>query len=638
MTSPLFGRRSAVRALVALRRGAPPRRFALPTTASLLPNVHIHRTRLLDDSVLPATTRSFASQRTATKGAPAGRIIRMEERGRSKVGKKGEIASSQRTAVKGAGRIRMEERGKAKGKKSKICSGCGAEVVRGSGSSKVFSTGQDALEGKSKRAAKKSRYYDAFDRDRDPDFLCSRCRALQSDDVWGAYDALHDVSPEIFRDQLRTITGRRQFGMCVAVVDATDPEHSAMKKLRQCVGKMPCWLVLNKVDLVPRMSRGDVWALRKKISAISESQYVKVFVVSAKTNAGIVRLAEEMLENLGGKDVFVVGSANVGKSTLVKKLSNLFADSIYMKGQKGKRRRDSIGKLNVTSSNLPGTTLQAIRIPCFPSDRHALWDTPGIINKKAVQYALFPSHLMEPLTRPGAIPIPTKENGRKLNLKADNSLLIEAGWMDGESDDESEPRIRSEDSNAPAEPVEPCVLGRVDVDGIEDGDSVYAECYLHPSLRIRVVPTSEAPDTATVPREHVRRVNMYIKKGVRQPPSDAEEAYSVPLKAYIHPDAPRGEVVPGPSYWNEMQRKFYMDLSFASLGWIAFAHGSKFALVPHCVEGSVFSTRPALYPLRMDRWIANHPRNPEHEPDVVDEEVIRRLDIAARRGRHGQYH
>ena len=26
-----------------------------------------------------------------------------------------------------------------------------------------------------------------------------------------------------------------------------------------------------------------------------------------------------------------------------------------------------------------GTTLQAIRVPCFSSHRHALWDTPGIL-------------------------------------------------------------------------------------------------------------------------------------------------------------------------------------------------------------------------------------------------------------------
>jgi hypothetical protein len=36
----------------------------------------------------------------------------------------------------------------------------------------------------------------------------------------------------------------------------------------------------------------------------------------------------------------------------------------------------------------PGTTLQAVCIPCFSLDRHALWDTPGIISKERRQ--LFP--------------------------------------------------------------------------------------------------------------------------------------------------------------------------------------------------------------------------------------------------------
>ena len=56
------------------------------------------------------------------------------------------------------------------------------------------------------------------------------------------------------------------FCICLvdATVDATD-EHSIMKHLRRYVTSTPCWLVVNKIDLMPRMSPGDRSHLRQRI-------------------------------------------------------------------------------------------------------------------------------------------------------------------------------------------------------------------------------------------------------------------------------------------------------------------------------------------------------------------------------------
>ena len=149
-----------------------------------------------------------------------------------------------------------------------------------------------------------------------------------------------------------------------------------------------------------------------------------------------MHLAEELLANLRGKDVLVVGTANVGKTTLVQKLASTIAGAVYMKGKSGQRQRDVAANLDVTASHLPGTTLQAIRIPCFSSPGHALWDTPGIINSKALQYSLFPAHLMEPLSRGiQSIPVPTKENGLMFSVRRGMSILVEAKWMETNDDD-----------------------------------------------------------------------------------------------------------------------------------------------------------------------------------------------------------
>ena len=105
-----------------------------------------------------------------------------------------------------------------------------------------------------------------------------------------------------------------------------------------------------------------------------------------------MHLAEELLANLRGKDVFVVGTANVGKTTLVQKLASTIAGAVYMKGKSGQRQRDVAANLDVTASHLPGTTLQAIRIPCFSS--------------------------LETLSRGiQPIPVPTKENGLMFSVR-----------------------------------------------------------------------------------------------------------------------------------------------------------------------------------------------------------------------------
>jgi GTP-binding protein EngB required for normal cell division len=315
-----------------------------------------------------------------------------------------------------SGRVVAYQEGKSrqKSKAPKLCAGCGAQVIfQRNEEQQLFKTGVDAVDPTlSKKQAKLARYYDTFGHKHNTEnpFLCERCIALKSENIWKAYDALHDVEASVFRNQISHIVGRRRWGLCIMVVDATDPEHSAIKKLRDCIGKKTAvWIAINKIDLVPRMSPGDQRQLRMRIENISDKKTIKCFAVSAKTGAGVLELAEAMLANLRGQDVFVVGSANVGKSSLVQRMTCTIArGNIRFKGRQGAKRRDMLKDLVVTGSHLPGTTLQAVRVPCFPSIKHALWDTPGIINRKALQYSLFPTHLMEPLARPEPVPVPTR--------------------------------------------------------------------------------------------------------------------------------------------------------------------------------------------------------------------------------------
>jgi hypothetical protein len=304
--------------------------------------------------------------------------------------------------------------------------------------------------------------------------------------------------------------------------------------------------------------------------------------------------------------------------------------------------------LHVTGSHLPGTTLQAVRIPCFSSERHALWDTPGIINRKALQYSLFPAHLMEPLARPEPIPVPTRDNGLVGMLAEGYSLLIEAKWMDDDyvdprekegredteedGDDEGKKKENDDTAEPKQKTNEPCVLGRIDMINVEGNAAVYAQAYLHPSLRVCVVPTSLAPDQATIPASHVKRIQDKIKSATRQKKDIYPESVSLPLKFYDTKELQNGEISPGLKCQNPNSGKFHMDLSFASLGWIAFTHHGNFTIRPYCVEGSVFSKRRSLYPINL---ATSTDMEYSSTDDTLDEEErTRRLQHAQRAGRH----
>jgi hypothetical protein len=79
-----------------------------------------------------------------------------------------------------------------------------------------------------------------------------------------------------------------------------------------------------------------------------------------------------------------------------------------------------------------------------------------------------------------------------------------------------------------------------------------------------------------------------------------------------------------------------MDIVFASLGWIAISHRGKFTVVPHCVEGSVFSKRPSIYPTNIATRLVS---NPDYDDagsfsNLSEEEAMNRLRAAAKAGRH----
>eukprot|EP00804_Cyclotella_cryptica_P010318 CCRYP_012249-RA/>CCRYP_012249-RA protein AED:0.29 eAED:0.29 QI:0/-1/0/1/-1/1/1/0/350 len=284
-------------------------------------------------------------------------------------------ASSGRVAYINANEKSRAQNPREHKKNALLCSGCGVEIILHDdidshlqASKQAMASGiHAASESRSKRLEKKARYADVLDSHKTNPQLCPRCQHLQQNDVWNAYDALKDVDASVFSNQLSHIVNRRRFGLCIVVVDATDAEFRAVRKLRDMIGRTPCILVINKIDLLPRANRRDVAFLGRQIQKIKHSpKMIDPYAISSSRGWGMVSLAEGILKHIAGRDVFVIGSANVGKSTLVKNLSSLIARTLRLKGQtEFRQRRDALKNLNVTSSHLPGTTYRLFESHVF---------------------------------------------------------------------------------------------------------------------------------------------------------------------------------------------------------------------------------------------------------------------------------
>jgi len=210
---------------------------------------------------------------------------------------------------------------------------------------------------------------------------------------------------------------------------------------------------------------------------------------------------------------------------------------------------------------------------------------------------------------------------------------VEAPWMmadDGKDHGHSTENMNDE-KGATAEQNYPGVLARVDLVGL-DKWQMRVQAFLHPSLTVRIVPTSQAPNRAIIPASHVQRINQRMKVSTHFVDSK-DNHYSKDLLPFYQPNNPSGEFVPGENEYSPNNELFVMDVVFASLGWLAFVHKEKYRLIPHCVEGSVFTKRRSLYPVNLQTNIEEY-GDGHLGPDVLNDSAKYRLQDAARSGRH----
>jgi ribosome biogenesis GTPase YqeH len=188
--------------------------------------------------------------------------------------------------------------------------------------------------------------------------VCRRCYRITH---------YNEVAPvAIHHDEfVRIVSGiGRKKALVVNMVDLFDFSGSWIDNLRRYVGGNPVLLVANKVDLLPRQSnleRVEHW-LRKEVEK-KGIQLERVILVSARKGINVEQVKAFIEKYADERDVYVVGTANTGKSTLINRLIRMFGDT---------------EEVELTTSRFPGTTLSTVELN-IPHYKHRIIDTPGIM-------------------------------------------------------------------------------------------------------------------------------------------------------------------------------------------------------------------------------------------------------------------
>lgn len=220
--------------------------------------------------------------------------------------------------------------------------------------------------------------------------LCRRCYRIRHYGEMGSVEQ----DPDAYLKRLDEIAERDC--LVVLVVDLFDFAGSWIPGLLRRIGNHPLLVIANKVDLFPpsvKEGRLKEWVLQLMDEMGLHPE--DVVLCSARKGMNIKRVMQAMESCRNGRDVYMIGTTNVGKSTLVNQLL---------------KEAGGAEEAVITTSPYPGTTLDAIRIPL--DDGKYLIDTPGIVRNDRMSEWVSSKELKE-VVPSGTI----KPKGYQLNEK-----------------------------------------------------------------------------------------------------------------------------------------------------------------------------------------------------------------------------
>lgn len=213
------------------------------------------------------------------------------------------------------------------------------------------------------------------------DPFCERCFRIKH---YSEYKNIIKTNDD-FKNILKKIEESKD--LVVLLVDILDMEN--VKKINI---KNDVILVITKKDIYPR-------DLYKNISLKPNLNIKKQLVISTVKNYNLDELLNEINKYKKGKNVYVMGFTNAGKSTLINKMVKNYSNE----------------KDNLTVSFLPSTTLDFLKVKI--NDSLTLIDTPGLIDEGNICNYVSPKTLKEI--------IPVKEIKPKIyQVKVKQSIIV----------------------------------------------------------------------------------------------------------------------------------------------------------------------------------------------------------------------
>ena len=214
------------------------------------------------------------------------------------------------------------------------------------------------------------------------DVYCKRCFRLRH------YNEVSNVelTDDDFLTMLHEISAKD--ALVVNVIDIFDFNGSLITGIQRFAGNNPLIIVGNKTDLLPKsLGEGRIrqW-LTERVQDVG-LRPDEVILTSALKKDSVTTLMNKIDKARKGRDVYIVGATNVGKSTIINQIINIATDSPDV----------------ITTSYFPGTTLGSIEIPL--EDGQAIIDTPGIILRSNMTNSLTTQDLKKVIPRREVKPI-----------------------------------------------------------------------------------------------------------------------------------------------------------------------------------------------------------------------------------------
>lgn len=155
--------------------------------------------------------------------------------------------------------------------------------------------------------------------------------------------------------------------LVVYMLDIFDFNGSQIAGIHRHLMNRDLIVVVNKRDVLPKsLKTGRLISWVKRQLKEAGVKPLDIILTSMKNKFQIDDVFGAIEHFREGRNVYVVGTTNVGKSTLINQLIQMFHD-----------KSDEDLSL-ITTSEFPGTTLDLIEIPL--GDGTFIYDSPGIIN------------------------------------------------------------------------------------------------------------------------------------------------------------------------------------------------------------------------------------------------------------------